>query len=218
MNFKALAILIIVPILVFIFAVILKDKNFQQGPPYYQVTEETMKVTNKQAVTPPNKQLDITKTYKVVLKTTEGDITIKVMPLDTPMASTNFVYLAKTGFYDNVVFHRVIKDFMIQSGDPKGDGTGGPGYTFNDEPIDEDYKRGIVAMANSGPNTNGSQFFIMHQDNLQLPKNYVVFGKVVEGMDVVDKIANTPVIDNGMGEISKPVNPINIINTEVIVE
>lgn len=218
MKYKALIILILVPLIIFMMAIILKDKNMQGQSPYYQVGEEQFRVTNKQAVPPPNKQLDITKSYKVILKTSEGDITIKVYPLDVPMASTNFVYLSKIGYYDGIIFHRVIKDFMIQSGDPKGNGTGGPGYTFNNEPFDEDYKRGVVAMANSGPDTNGSQFFIMHQDYLQLPKDYVIFGKVVGGMEVVDKIAGAPVEDNGMGEISKPVNPVTIVSAEVVVE
>ncbi len=128
------------------------------------------------------------------------------------------MYLSKIGFYDGTIFHRVIKDFMIQGGDPLGNGTGGPGYTFNDEPFDGEYVRGTVAMANSGPNSNGSQFFIIHKDYTQLPKNYVIFGKVVEGMDVVDKIAEAPVEDNGAGEMSKPISPVTINKAEVIEE
>jgi len=98
---------------------------------------------------------------------------------------------------------------MIQGGDPKGDGTGGPGYRFADEKITRDYKRGIIAMANSGPNTNGSQFFIMHKDT-DLPKNYVIFGQVVKGIEVIDKIAETQTVDNGLGEQSKPTKEIKI--------
>jgi len=102
---------------------------------------------------------------------------------------------------------------MIQGGDPKGDGTGGPGYTFADEPFAGDYNRGTVAMANAGPNTNGSQFFIMHQ-NYPLPKNYVIFGQVVKGMEVVDKIATAPT-ESG-GENSKPINPVKVTSVEIV--
>src|SRR5262249_55323608 len=125
-----------------------------------------------------------------------------------------FVCLAREGFYDNVKFHRIIKDFMIQTGDPTGTGTGSPGYRFADEPISRDYERGIVAMANSGPNTNGSQFFIMH-GNRPLPKNYVIFGKVIDGLDVVDKIANTPVRPSPQGEPSVPTQDVRIVNVTI---
>ncbi|HOD01624.1 MAG TPA: peptidylprolyl isomerase [bacterium] len=217
MKTKALLILTLVPLVIIILALTANDKNLRVGNPY-EKAEEITKVTDKQSVTPPKVKLDITKRYKVILKTTEGDITIKVNPLDAIMASTNFVYLSKIGFYDNTIFHRVIKDFMIQGGDPLGNGTGGPGYTFNDEPIEGEYVRGTVAMANSGPNTNGSQFFIIVKDSPDLPKNYTIFGKVIDGMDVVDKIAAGEVTDNGAGEISKPVSPVSITGTEVIEE
>lgn len=134
---------------------------------------------------------------KAKLKTSKGVIDIELFS-DAPIASSNFIQLAKKGFYDGVIFHRVIKGFMIQGGDPTGTGTSGPGYSFQDE-LDPDavsyqkgYKRGIVAMANAGPNTNGSQFFIMHQD-YQLPHNYTIFGQVTSGMDVVDAIAESEV-------------------------
>ncbi|MCL4364451.1 peptidylprolyl isomerase [Patescibacteria group bacterium] len=153
--------------------------------------------------------IDSKKQYAAVLDTTDGAITIQLDPVKTPVTVSNFVYLAKKNFYNNTIFHRVIKGFMIQGGDPKGDGTGGPGYKFKDEPISGDYTRGTVAMANSGPNTNGSQFFIM-QENNQLPKNYVIFGKVSAGMDVVDKIADAPVKANSQGENSSPVNPVTV--------
>ena len=217
MKTKALLILTLVPLAIIILALTANDKNLRVGNPY-EKAEEITKVTDKQSVIPPKVKLDITKRYKVILKTTEGDITIKVNPLDAIMASTNFVYLSKIGFYDNTIFHRVIKDFMIQGGDPLGNGTGGPGYTFNDEPIEGEYVRGTVAMANSGPNTNGSQFFIIVKDSPDLPKNYTIFGKVIDGMDVVDKIAAGEVTDNGAGEISKPVSPVSITGTEVIEE
>ncbi len=218
MNKYALLILITVPLVIFILTITYKDKIMQGGNPYESSEDNKVILTDKNNVKPPTTKLDIIKTYKVKFETTEGDIVIKVNALDTTMASTNFVYLSKIGFYDGTIFHRVIKDFMIQGGDPLGNGTGSPGYTFNDEPFDGEYVRGTVAMANSGPNTNGSQFFIIHKDYTQLPKNYVIFGKVVEGMDTVDKIAESAVEDNGNGEISKPVTPITINKAHVIEE
>ncbi len=149
-----------------------------------------------------------------VLKTSAGEITIELNAKETPITVNNFISLAKNNFYNNTVFHRAIKGFMIQGGDPKGDGTGGPGYKFNDEPFKGEYTRGIVAMANAGPNTNGSQFFIMQQDN-PLPKNYVIFGKVISGMDVVDKIAEAPVTQNSSGEMSKPIQPVTVESVEI---
>lgn len=131
---------------------------------------------------------------KVVLSTNKGEIVIELFA-DAPIASSNFISLVNKKFYDGLIFHRVIKGFMIQGGDPKGDGTGGPGYQFPDEKVSLPYTRGTVAMANAGPNTNGSQFFIMHQ-NYNLPPSYTVFGKVVEGIEIVDEIANTEVDDS----------------------
>lgn len=132
-----------------------------------------------------------------VIKTIKDDITVAFYPEDAPKTVTNFATLAKSGYYDNLTFHRVEPGFVIQGGDPKGDGSGGAsiyGNTFPDElnPNTESYKagykEGVLAMANRGPNTNGSQFFIMLADNQTLPKNYTIFGKVTEGMDVVKKI------------------------------
>lgn len=153
--------------------------------------------------------IDTTKQYTAVLHTTDGDITIAFNKGSTPITVNNFVSLAKANFYNNTIFHRVIKGFMIQGGDPLGNGTGGPGYQFNDEPFTGTYTRGTVAMANAGPNTNGSQFFIMQADN-QLPPNYVIFGHVTVGMDVVDKIANAPVTMSPSGEDSEPVSPVTV--------
>lgn len=163
---------------------------------------------------PPAMEIDKTKTYQAVLTTSLGDITIDLNAGKTPITVNNFIVLARKNFYNNTIFHRVIKGFMIQGGDPKGDGTGGPGYNFDDEPFDGEYTRGTVAMANSGPNTNGSQFFIMHAD-YQLPKNYVIFGKVSSGLDIVDKIAEAPV-QNDSGESSKPVSPVTIHSIKII--
>ena len=176
------------------------------------------KVTPEEKIPqPPEMQIDTSKTYKAVLSTSEGEITINLHAQQTPITVNNFVYLAREGFYNKTIFHRIIKGFMIQGGDPQENGSGGPGYKFNDEPFEGEYKRGVVAMANSGPNTNGSQFFIMHQDT-PLPKNYVIFGEVVEGMDVVDKIAEAPVKANTMGENSTPVNPIAIVSIKIVEE
>lgn len=153
--------------------------------------------------------LDPQQIYLATLKTDLGNIVIQLNTKDTPITATNFLSLADKGFYNNTVFHRVINGFMIQGGDPKGDGTGGPGYKFDDEPFTGDYVRGAVAMANAGPNTNGSQFFIMHQD-YALAKNYVIFGQVIDGLDTVDKIATAAVTAGMGGENSKPVKPIAI--------
>lgn len=129
---------------------------------------------------------------QIRLTTSKGDIVFKLYDDTAPKTVSNFVYLASGGYYDGLIFHRVIEDFMIQGGDPTGTGSGGPGYKFEDELTDNrTYTRGIVAMANAGKNTNGSQFFIMHKD-VPLPHSYSIFGEVVEGMDVVDMIAATP--------------------------
>ena len=136
------------------------------------------------------------KIMNATIKTSLGEIKVELAGDKTPITAGNFAKLAENGFYDGVKFHRVISGFMIQGGDPltKDDaqkelwGTGGPGYKFNDEPFEGQYARGTIAMANSGPNTNGSQFFIMHED-YPLPPQYVIFGKVLEGMEAVDAIA-----------------------------
>ena len=129
--------------------------------------------------------IDTTVTYRVTITTPKGDIVLELDPELAPVTVNNFVHLAREGFYDGLTFHRVVPGFVIQGGCPKGDGTGNPGYRFKDEPVKGDYHLGAVAMANSGPNTNGSQFFICIE-NLKgrLDKNYNYFGKVVDGMDV----------------------------------
>lgn len=155
------------------------------------------------------------KTYSAILHTTEGDIEIALNSKETPITVNNFVFLSKENFYDNTVFHRVIEGFMIQGGDPDGNGSGGPGYRFDDEDFKGEYKRGTIAMANAGPDTNGSQFFIMHQD-YNLPKNYVIFGNVTKGIEIIDKIASAETTYAFGGEQSKPVNPIKITSIEII--
>lgn len=163
----------------------------------------------------PKMVIDKNKSYSAVIKTDLGDIEISLNVKQTPITANNFVWLAKKNFYNGVVFHRVIKGFMIQGGDPKGTGTGGPGYMFNDEVFTGDYVRGTVAMANSGPNTNGSQFFIM-QATQALPKDYVIFGKVTKGIEIVDKIASAQVTQGSDGAMSKPVNPVKMKSVTII--
>lgn len=126
---------------------------------------------------------------KAVIKTDKGTIEFELYADKAPKSVSNFVYLAKKGYYDGLIFHRIVPDFVIQGGDPTGTGSGGPGYQFPDEPVIGDYKAGTVAMANSGPDTNGSQFFICLKDQPTLPKNYNLFGQVTASMDVVSKIA-----------------------------
>jgi cyclophilin family peptidyl-prolyl cis-trans isomerase len=141
---------------------------------------------------PPDLDIDLDAQYEATLHTTLGDITIAFLPAEAPVTTNNFLFLAGDGYYDGVVFHRIVPGFVIQGGDPSGTGTGGPGYTFRDE-LDGSgrYARGTVAMANAGPNTNGSQFFIC-LDDVGLPHAYTIFGTVTAGMDVVDAIAALP--------------------------
>jgi peptidyl-prolyl cis-trans isomerase B (cyclophilin B) len=140
---------------------------------------------------------------RATIATEVGDIEVELYDESAPKAAKNFIDLANKGFYDGVIFHRVIPDFVIQGGDGQYGkkaslersrvGTGGPGYKFEDEPVKGDYVRGALAMANAGPNTNGSQFFIIHADLTgKLPKSYTLFGQVTKGLDVVDKIATAP--------------------------
>ena len=152
---------------------------------------------------------------RAVIETDKGAIEIEFFEKDAPRAVENFRLLAEHGYYDGLTFHRIVKGFMIQGGDPNGNGTGGEsawGGTFEDE-IDRGsalyrggYRRGMVAMANAGPNTNGSQFFILHED-YQLQPDYVIFGHVTAGMDVVDALANTPTRMGAEGRLSEPLTP-----------
>src|SRR5919199_6970445 len=154
---------------------------------------------------PPAMEIDPAKTYTAEIETSAGTMTARLYPDDAPKTVNNFVFLARQGFYDGVIFHRTIQGFMIQGGDPTGTGTGGPGYRFADEPVNRRYTKGTLAMANAGPNTNGSQFFIVHGRDVGLPPSYTIFGQVTDGLDVVDKIAATPTQPGGEG--SRPVNP-----------
>lgn len=140
---------------------------------------------------PPEMQIDPAKKYGAVIETSKGTIELELYPQHAPKTVNNFIFLAKEGFYDDVSFHRVIKNFMIQGGDPTGTGAGGPGYRFGDEVKDNPLKHetGVISMANAGPNTNGSQFFITHSPQPHLNGRHTVFGKVVSGQDVVNAIA-----------------------------
>jgi peptidyl-prolyl cis-trans isomerase B (cyclophilin B) len=135
-------------------------------------------------------KIDPAKNYTATIKTNRGDIVLKLYASQAPRTVNNFVCLAQDGYYDGVTFHRVIKDFMIQGGDPTGTGRGGPGYTFKDEfdPKLKHDKPGVLSMANAGPNTNGSQFFITHLPTPHLDGKHSVFGQVTQGQDVVNKI------------------------------
>lgn len=145
---------------------------------------------------PPEMRIDEGKTYHANMQTGKGEIHLELYPQHAPKTVNNFVFLAEKGFYDGVTFHRVVDDFVIQGGDPTGTGRGGPGYQFEDEVEGNPLKheRGVISMANAGPNTNGSQFFITHSPQPHLDGKHTVFGKVVEGQDVVDSIQQGDVI------------------------
>ena len=171
--------------------------------------EKQIQATNPGTSTPKNMS------HFVTLTTNFGVIRFQTYDADAPKAVNNFITLANKGFYDNLIFHRVIKGFMIQGGDPKGDGTGGPGYSFEDElnpsapSYQAGYEKGVVAMANAGPNTNGSQFFIM-LENYPLPHNYTIFGKVVKGEEVVHAIGELKTASN-----DRPLTPAVILKVSV---
>jgi cyclophilin family peptidyl-prolyl cis-trans isomerase len=200
----------------------------QASPPAGQNESQTAPADNNGATaskmswsTPPKMEIDTKKSYQAIVKTSKGQFTIDLYAKDAPITVNNFVFLSKQKFYNNVTFHRIMKTFMIQTGDPLGNGTGGPGYKFQDEKTPYQYAPGIVAMANSGPNTNGSQFFICTGDDskgLNMQPNYTIFGKVSAGMDVVQKIADTPVqmSNNGRPEMSQPKEKVTIDSIEIV--
>jgi cyclophilin family peptidyl-prolyl cis-trans isomerase len=158
---------------------------------------------------PPQLTIDPQRSYTARLETTAGSMTAELFAAEAPKTVNNFVFLAREGFYSGVIFHRVISGFMIQGGDPTGTGRGGPGYKFDDEPVGRPYERGILAMANAGPNTNGSQFFIMHAD-YRLPPNYTIFGRLTGGEEVLDKIATA-----ATGAQDRPLEPVAINSVEI---
>jgi peptidyl-prolyl cis-trans isomerase B (cyclophilin B) len=145
----------------------------------------------KQYPAPPALSIETDRTYQVTIETSKGPIELELYAAHAPLTVNNFVFLARDGYYDGVGFHRVIANFMIQGGDPTGTGRGGPGYRFADEfdgnPLR--HERGVISMANAGPGTNGSQFFITHGPQPHLDGRHTVFGKVTKGIDVVDAIA-----------------------------
>jgi peptidyl-prolyl cis-trans isomerase B (cyclophilin B) len=147
-------------------------------------------MSSKQYASPPPMQIETNRNYTVTIETSKGTIQLELYPQHAPNTVNNFVFLAQDGFYDGVTFHRVIANFMIQGGDPTGSGRGGPGYRFEDEfngnPLR--HERGVISMANAGPNTNGSQFFITHGSQPHLDGRHTVFGRVTKGQDVVDAI------------------------------
>ena len=179
-----------------------------------ETTEVTEMTYDKTYTSPPTMTINVESSYTAEIETSSGSITIDLFTDVAPNTVNNFVTLSNDGYYNDVIFHRVIKGFMIQGGDPSGTGHGDmgkyPGYDFEDElenPMN--YERGIVAMANRGPNTNGSQFFIMHAD-YPLPYQYTIFGKVTEGLETVDAIANVQT-----GENDKPVDDIVILSVKI---
>ena len=147
----------------------------------------------------PSMQIDTDTIYQVVIATNRGEITMELDPKLAPVTVNNFVVQARAGFYDGLTFHRVVPEFVIQGGDPEGTGRGGPGYRFADEPVRGDYTVGAVAMANAGPDTNGSQFFICIDDCRQkLTPNYNLFGYVIDGLDVAQAVQ----VGDGMQSLS----------------
>ena len=168
--------------------------------------------SSKKYAAPPQMSIDQSAGYTAKIKTNKGNIVIELFPASAPKTVNNFVFLANEGFYNGIIFHRVIPNFMIQGGDPTGTGTSGPGYKFEDE-IDPKLgfeKPGILAMANSGPNTNGSQFFITTASTPHLNGNHTIFGKVLEGQDVADTISTVPA-----GRGNKPNQPVVIQGIEI---
>ncbi len=195
--------------------------------PTTPIADQNATVTPVQSTTTmqaPDQQTNLLKDYsQVIIKTSLGNITVKLYAT-APLAANNFLNLAKAGFYDNTKFHRIIKDFMIQGGDPNSKGSdaliygqGGPGYQFKNEDSGHKLVAGSLAMANAGPDTNGSQFFIVTADSTPwLDGSYTNFGEVVSGMDIVRKIENSPVKTSPSGENSMPVNYVTVTGVELV--
>jgi len=158
----------------------------------------------------PAMTVNVKHSYTATMVTSKGTFTIKLLPKVAPLAVNSFVFLARHKYYQHIQFFRVISGFMVQTGDPTNTGFGGPGYTFRDEKVTLPYRVGTVAMANSGPNSNGSQFFIVvgMSPSVSQLHGYTIFGAVTKGMNVVEKIANVPVVDNPTGELSQPLSPV----------
>jgi peptidyl-prolyl cis-trans isomerase B (cyclophilin B) len=155
-------------------------------------------VAKKQYSSYPAMVIDTKKSYQATIKTNKGDIQLELFAKDTPKTVNNFVFLARDKFYDGLTFHRVISNFMAQGGDPNGDGRGGPGYRFEDETRGnprQKHETGSLSMANAGPNTNGSQFFICHAPQPHLDGKHTVFGRVIKGHEVVNSLRNGDVMN-----------------------
>jgi cyclophilin family peptidyl-prolyl cis-trans isomerase len=178
--------------------------NLKPLPSAVAVPQSVACRTVKRYGVPEVAALDTRQTYTAVVTTNKGVITIKLLPKVAPIAVQSFIFLAQHHYFDGVPFHRVVPGFVIQGGDPSGTGLCGPGYQFNDEKVTLPYMRGTVAMANAGPNTNGSQFFIVLSNRNGLPPSYTIFGQVTGGMDAVDRIARVPLGPSPGGEVSKP--------------
>ena len=178
------------------------------------IEKEIVMSEDKVYTSVPEMNIDLNINYTAVMKTNMGNISVEFFTKDAPLTVNNFINLSQDGYYNDVIFHRVINGFMIQGGDPSGTGHGEmgkyPGYKFEDELNNKQpYEKGILAMANAGPNTNGSQFFIMHVD-YPLPYQYTIFGKVTDGLDIVDKIAS---VETAEGD--RPVSDVVIESIEI---
>lgn len=204
--------IILVIILIIIGGGFLILQSKSRAPVQNKEPEPTISVPITSTPKPPTLPAELLPngSHRVTIETNKGTVVFETYDTDAPLASANFVNLATAGFYDGVIFHRIIPGFMMQGGDPSGNGSGGPGYTFADEldPQSESgkagYKKGVLAMANRGPNTNGSQFFIMFAD-YPLPYNYTIFGRVTSGLDVVAEIEKVET-DGG----DRPTSPVRI--------
>ncbi len=175
---------------------------------FAQTTQPAEKKQRKQYDAPPPMTIDVNKKYTATIDTDKGKIDVELFAKEAPKTVNNFVFLAREGFYDGTIFHRVIPGFMIQGGDPTGSGFGGPGYEFENENKDSrhGFTAGTLAMANHGPDTNGCQFFINDGDSPWLtPQNYTIFGQVTQGQDVVHAIATVPRNDE-----NRPNKPLHI--------
>ena len=218
MKNKILIIILIFSLFFLSFAILQKQKiktiSLNKEQILGEKKESSMNDTTTQIkkLNRPGMLIDTNKTYTAVLHTNRGDIKISLDTKDTPIATNNFVYLARQKFYDKTIFHRIINNFMIQGGDPLGTGTGGPGYTFADEQSSQKLVTGSLAMANRGSNTNGSQFFIITAEATPwLDGKHTNFGKVIEGMEVVNAISKAQT-----GAKDKPIEDIVINSVEII--
>lgn len=174
--------------------------------------QEEAETERKMYTKAPEMQIDTTKEYTANFETSKGNFKAKLYAADAPRTVNNFVVLSRDGFYNGLTFHRIIKDFMIQGGDPNGDGTGGPGYKFEDEINSHKLVRGVLAMANSGEDTNGSQFFIVTKESTDwLDGKHTAFGEIVSGMDIVMSIEGVET-----DESDKPIPPVTINKIEIV--